>query len=86
VADQRTGAETAFPQPCSTGPNGDFLYGTPGLAKRELFAAMAMQGLCAGLDYSSGRMIDFDGLASDAAACADALLVALEKPAEDERS
>ena len=47
----------------------------PGLTKRELFAAMAMQGLCA----VPGRF-DVRVAARDAAACADALLAALDAP------
>lgn len=48
-----------------------------GLTKRELFAAMAMQGLCA----IPGRF-DVRQMASDAAHCADALLAELAKPQE----
>ena len=44
-----------------------------GLTKRELFAAMAMQGLLASGDY------DLKGL-RDAVRCADALLEALAEP------
>lgn len=39
------GEELAFSSSPATHPNGDFLYGSPGLTKRELFAAMAMQGI-----------------------------------------
>ncbi len=47
-----------------------------GLTKRELFAAMAMQGILANPEYNSG-----DGsIAIDAAANADALLAELDKP------
>lgn len=50
-----------------------------GLTKRELFAAMAMQGLCASVrEYGPGRFIGVYELASDSVACADALLTALD--------
>jgi hypothetical protein len=46
-----------------------------GLTKREYFAALAMQGLISNAkDYHT-----FSNLASDAVACADALLAELEK-------
>lgn len=44
----------------------------PGLTKRELFAAMAMQGLLANIEH-----MDFD--ATLAVDCADELITALEK-------
>lgn len=52
-----------------------------GLTKRELFAAMAMQGFCAAIEYDedSGPMKGADDLAADAVMCADALLAELEK-------
>ena len=60
----------AFPIP---GP----LFAT-GLTKRELFAAMAMQGILAGRE----RWISFEKLAHMAVTCADALLAELAKPRE----
>lgn len=45
----------------------------PGATKRELFAAMAMQGFCA----MEGTINDFDEFAHAAVQCADALLKAL---------
>lgn len=61
-------AACAFP----TGAEGD-----PGLTKREYFAAMAMQGMCAN---SGGIALDadFEQLAKESVEAADALLVALE--------
>jgi hypothetical protein len=57
------GSESAFPQTSVTGPNGDFHYGTPGLTKRELFAAMAMQGMAAyHVRQSCGRAHDYAGI------------------------
>lgn len=57
------------------------LYGVipPGLTKRELFAAMAMQGLClkANVDYQCGP--GNDPIAKRAVTIADALLKALEQ-------
>ncbi len=51
-----------------------------GLTKRELFAAMAMQGLCVNMsEFSnshSGRIVDI------AVECADALLAQLAKEQE----
>ena len=51
-----------------------------GLTKRELFAAMAMEGLLAG----SERWISFEKRAHTAVTCADALLAELAKPREDQ--
>ena len=45
-----------------------------GLTKREYFAAMAMQGLCAENTYQ-----DSESLAKKAVGCADALLNELEQ-------
>lgn len=68
------------------GPTIQVISTTGGLTKRELFAGMAMQGLCAamGPDYNPSRYIhDHDGgIASDAVALADALLAELAKGAE----
>jgi len=52
-----------------------------GLTKRELFAAMAMQGLCAN-PSCEGK---FDGYAVDALRLADALLAALATPSEESK-
>ena len=48
-----------------------------GLTKREMFAAMAMQGLC-----SVPGLFDVRTMARDAVRCADALLAELAKPTE----
>lgn len=48
-----------------------------GLTKREYFAAMAMQGLCA--NSNSGSQHSFDRLAKEAVMYADELLKQLEK-------
>lgn len=48
---------------------------TPGMTKRELIAAMALQGLLA----DDGRWESYTGPAMDAVRAADALLEALEK-------
>ena len=61
---------------------GEVALSSGGLTKREMFAAMAMQGLCAGVEY--GRVIDEDAIASDAVACADALLAKLTEPKQPE--
>ena len=53
--------------------NHDFV--TPGLTKREHFAAMAMQGLLA--FYGDGQA--FSTTAKEAMECADALLAELER-------
>jgi hypothetical protein len=50
----------------------------PGLTKRELFAAMAMQGMCAAEDYEGSRW-DPVPLAKVAVMRADALLSALKE-------
>lgn len=49
--------------------------GQVGLTKRELFAAMAMQGL-----LSQGGYDKWDYVATDAVNVADALIAALNKP------
>ena len=51
------------------------------LSKRELIAAMAMQGLCAAITGYNGpsRLLDVEGMAQDAIGAADALLEELAK-------
>ena len=73
--DQRNGAEEAFPGQPFGGegyPTSDYRNG---LTKRELFAAMAMQGMLAGDDGSSAAKY----VAEEALKQADALLAALER-------
>ncbi len=53
------------------------IHGEPGLTKRELFAAMAMQGTLASIEDSDTW--EPAGIASHAVACADALLTALKE-------
>lgn len=68
---EQNGNEPASPVAQVTSPNGDIeSHAHYGLTKRELFAAMAMQGLLA--DYRTGR-------ADLAVKEADALLAALAK-------
>lgn len=62
--------------PVTIAREGKTVTGT-GLTKRELFAAMAMQGLGAHPAGSAGQWPD---LARDAVAAADALLAALDAP------
>ena len=72
--EQRNADASAFPQTSVTHPNGDFIYGTPGLTKRELFAVMAMQGMLARRQaWDNTGIKDFAGEAVD---YADALLAA----------
>lgn len=55
--------------------HGDYVNGgAPGLTKRELFAAMAMQGWLAGISDAEPEL-----MAKDAVAYADALLAALSE-------
>lgn len=76
----RNGAEPAFSRPAMMLPNDNVDYGAFGLTKRELFAAMAMQGLLSNLStlYRDGwRAHDIEEFACIRA---DALLAALEAP------
>lgn len=79
------GTETAFPNPLQQHQNGDFLcWPTPGLTKRELFAAMAMQGAMRELaiqaeDFGEDDVVDPRPIARDAVRMADALLKELAK-------
>lgn len=49
-----------------------------GLTKRELFAAMAMQGMCS-CNLAATSLCDFESMAQYATAAADALLKELAK-------
>jgi hypothetical protein len=66
-------------------PNGDLIYGAPGLTKRELFAAMAMQGLLSTLGTLKNVHVKEDGplneavMAAQSVELADALLKELAK-------
>jgi len=69
------GRDMAFPVlDCEQTPNNTFQLG---LTKRELFAAMAMQGLVG--QYAQGGMFMETHVAKGAVLYADALLAALEK-------
>lgn len=50
-----------------------------GLTKREVFAALAMQGILANRTYDPPRRNKLDGMASDAVTSADMLLAALAR-------
>ncbi len=67
--------EPAFPMPHYTRPDGDIVWGSPGLTKRELFAAMALQGLLS----APNQIGSPQRCATDAAELADALLAELAK-------
>ena len=74
--------EPAFPLQSWINPNsGEYEWGTPGLTKRELFAAMAMQGVLSGPLTSQLVRGDSIALITSAIAteCADALLAELNK-------
>lgn len=47
--------------------------------QRGEYAKAAMQGLAAGIGWDNGRMFNMLELASDAVACADALIAELQK-------
>ena len=69
------GDEFAFPLPPFTEPNGEFRWPEMGLTKRELFAAMALQGMLA----CSGRIRNHSEVEARLAVDhADALITALE--------
>lgn len=71
--------DLAFPQGALQLDNGDIMptnqFGESGLTKRELFAAMAMQGMLARSNFSGS----FDVLVKHSLRCADALLDQLDK-------
>ena len=76
--------DPAFPIPHFARPDGHVDYGFSGLTKRELFAAMAMQGLLS--NYAACCEAAFQDQRGDfesfAIARADALLAELAKPRE----
>ena len=67
-----------MPTSVTTTVSGEIYYGEPGLTKREYFAGLAMQGLCANSQENSPAG-DWKTVARDAALAADALLAELEK-------
>jgi len=68
--------EAAFAQAGFADPNGNISYPEPGLTKRELFAAMAMQGLGGN---SALNQASAQNIACWAVECADALIAELNK-------
>ena len=72
----KTGCNQAFPVPPETwvGDRG-YSYPQEGITKRELFSAMALQGMLANQDISH----DWKGLQAEAVRQADGLLDELEK-------
>lgn len=74
------GKEPAYPSNDKTGM--DYTINHGGLTKRELFAAMAMQGLCANPEtYAAASNASEDEIARWSVQQADALLAALERTA-----
>ena len=68
--------DAAFARPQSRDVDG-FEFATFGLTKREHFAALAMQGLCA--SSIPGNHHGFQNLAAEAVQYADALIAELHK-------
>ena len=71
--------DPAFPIPHFARPDGHVDYGFSGLTKRELFAAIAMQGILANPDCNAKT---YEAYAVDGVRYADALLAELAKPRE----
>ncbi len=71
---------SAFPGRCidDTGYKVEGAF-TTGFTKRELFAAMAMQGMLARVDFEGLYPVERGLLAFRSTECADALLAALDK-------
>lgn len=73
--------QNAYPDGGVTHQNGQVEWGQPGLTKRELFAAMALQGMMSAeapdVEYHA------DATARRAVGFADALLAELAKPAKE---
>ena len=69
--------DPAFPIPHFAQPNGTIEWGFPGLCKRELFAAMAMQGIAS--NPNAATIEGPDVVAGAAVEAADALLAELAK-------
>jgi hypothetical protein len=80
--ERASGSDPAFPSGLATGPDGGLFVssevaGCGGLSKRELFAAMAMQGMCA--NAVPGHHHYPPNLAKEAVWQADELLKELAK-------
>lgn len=73
--------EPAFPTIASR--DEDLFFSLPGLTKREYFAGLAMQGICAAKD-EVGELIHhgYEWIAISSVKVADALLAELEKKDE----
>ena len=74
--------DPAFPIPHFARPDGRVDYGLSGLTKRELFAAMAMQGILANPCRQTSTSETYAEAAIDGVRYADALLAELAKPRE----
>lgn len=74
--------DPAYPKPDTTYPNGQVQFGQPGLTKRELVAAMVLQGLASN---SSTRGATPELLADTSVLIAEALLTRLSASAPEER-
>jgi hypothetical protein len=70
-----TGKASAFPHLDESCQRVNETEHTPGLTKRELFAALALQGICAYPDKERG--MSYEDMAGFAVEAADALLEAL---------
>ena len=68
--------DQAFPRPASHSPEFGPVHPKLGLTKREYFAAMAMQGMCANSDYTHNSQ---SAIAEWSVKQADALIEALNK-------
>lgn len=76
------GKEPAFASPGTYNPNNGNHNGDQqfGLTKREYFAGLAMQGICA----SNGWKLSLDGIVNASVEIADKLLKELEKQQQNE--
>lgn len=75
MSTERDDGGPAFPEPGMTGlPNGEFIYGQPGMCLRDYLAAKAMQGLCACGRWNATHHVG--GVAKSAYEIADAMLEA----------
>lgn len=75
---KQNGTNTAFPNPMEKRSDGEIIsWATPGISKREMFAAMAMQGLCANETWELNHVPKQTAI--EAVEYADALLKELAK-------
>ena len=68
--------ESAYPIPDATYPNGQVVFGSAGLTKREYFAALVLAGLQGNIGTNRWSRKEF---AEDAVKYADALINELNK-------